>query len=174
MNIPSPFGHRLALVALGIVVAAVLTAWPRLAQADAQLAQDVRTLEQCVRNEIRAGRRPWNCVEAIVRPCLARTQETTADMHMCLRRSIGAWDAILNDKYQTLMRGWENAGQPEPRDMLRNAQRAWITFRDTACDAQAFLYRGGTLHGLIVGSCIEQHTAIRAIDLMELVRDQNQ
>ncbi|MEM8877907.1 MAG: lysozyme inhibitor LprI family protein [Pseudomonadota bacterium] len=160
-----------ALVCLGM---ALLTLLPQPVSANAGIAQDARTLEQCVARETQAGRRAWACIEAVSGPCLAATRETTADMNFCLQRSTDAWDAVLNQNYQALMRGWQASDQAEPQAILRNAQRAWITYRDNACTAEAFLYRGGTLQGVIVGACLEQQTALRAIDLIGLLRDQNQ
>tara|TARA_R110002126_G_scaffold151287_3_gene298215 strand:+ start:55 stop:465 length:411 start_codon:yes stop_codon:yes gene_type:complete len=50
-------------------------------------------------------------------------------------------------------------------DALRDAQRAWIVFRDNACKAEGFTVRGGSLEPLIVSSCKERLTRVRTEDL---------
>jgi uncharacterized protein YecT (DUF1311 family) len=174
----SILGRLMACRPLWLLAAALMgglgSGWSaQPASADGQLARDIRAAAECVQRSRINGAPGYGCIDTIARPCLNATQQTTADMHMCMNRSISAWDALLNQNYQAVMQGWQASGQSEPRDMLRNAQRAWINFRDDACDAEAHLYQGGTLHGVIVGACLERQTALRAIDLINLAKDQN-
>lgn len=52
---------------------------------------------------------------------------------------------------------------------LRDAQRAWISFRDKACEADGFLFRGGTMEPLIVATCKTRLTKRRTGDLLGLL-----
>ena len=58
----------------------------------------------------------------------------------CLRRNYEAADADLNRVYRRAKAGL--AGQQ--RDLLTNAQLAWIIYRDKGCEFETFGSRGGT------------------------------
>ena len=49
--------------------------------------------------------------------------------------------------------------------MLRDAQRAWITYRDLACAAESTLVRGGSMEPLMYYSCLERETRSRTESL---------
>jgi uncharacterized protein YecT (DUF1311 family) len=49
--------------------------------------------------------------------------------------------------------------------MLRDAQRAWIPFRDAACAAEAQIARGGTAMGFVTLLCLDRLTRARTEDL---------
>ncbi len=51
---------------------------------------------------------------------------------------------------------------------LRQAQRDWIKFRDGACKAEGFLFRGGTMEPLIISTCLTRLTQRRISDLQIL------
>ena len=53
-------------------------------------------------------------------------------------------------------------------DALRQAQRDWIKFRDGACKAEGFLFRGGTMEPLIIATCLTRLTQRRTSDLQIL------
>ncbi|WP_230969234.1 lysozyme inhibitor LprI family protein [Nitrogeniibacter aestuarii] len=105
-------------------------------------------------------------------PCV--TQANTQEMNACARQQLDAADARLNEAYTALKAALpaENTpgvAGPSPRLALRDAQRAWITFRDADCAAQAQLYAGGSIVTLIHLGCLQQRTEQRT---RELQRDQ--
>lgn len=51
------------------------------------------------------------------------------------------------------------------RIILRDAQRAWIAFRDKACEAESLLARGGTMQNQLFYICLERLTRARTEDL---------
>ena len=53
-------------------------------------------------------------------------------------------------------------------DALRDAQRAWIPYRDKACAAYGYLARGGTLEPQLIYSCRADLTRSRVSELEEL------
>lgn len=65
-------------------------------------------------------------------------------------------DKALNHAYRRLTR----TATPEGRERLRQAQRAWLTFRDLDCDARAGA-RGGSFHPAAVMLCLEALTDLR-------------
>lgn len=90
-------------------------------------------------------------------------QGVTVAMADCTSAEIEAQDAKLNVAYQQAMRGLEEG----PRQKLREAQRAWIKFRDTKCASEA--NSGGTMDILNSGSCILDATVRRTIELEAMV-----
>jgi uncharacterized protein YecT (DUF1311 family) len=86
-------------------------------------------------------------------------QGVTVAMADCTSAEIEVQDAKLNAAYQQVMRGLEEGS----RQKLRDAQRAWIKFRDTKCAAEA--NSGGTMDILNSGGCILDATVRRTIEL---------
>lgn len=92
---------------------------------------------------------------------------TQRDMNHCAYLAWQAADGDLNDTYgwaREVAAGWE----PGAGDALRDAQRAWITYRDAACAAEGWLFHGGSMEPLIVHSCMENLTRRRTEDLRAL------
>ncbi len=53
---------------------------------------------------------------------------STHDMMQCADKDYTAWDKEMNKVYQALLKKVDKSGQT----MLRESQRAWITYRDNA------------------------------------------
>ncbi|MGR3491823.1 MAG: lysozyme inhibitor LprI family protein [Shimia sp.] len=88
-------------------------------------------------------------------------------------------DRLLNDAYGAAMKRAKRldadyanfpmtrrAGNPEDEavtteEMLRRAQRAWITYRDAACVVESDLAKGGSIQPLIFTTCAEELTRAR-------------
>jgi uncharacterized protein YecT (DUF1311 family) len=97
-------------------------------------------------------------------------------MKTCSAREAAVWDEHLNKAYQAALRS--DLGQTEAErdagrklkgtDILREAQRAWIAFRDKKCDAAALPMEGGTGAGVLIGGCYMQETARQALWLEEM------
>ena len=51
------------------------------------------------------------------------------------------------------------------KTILRDAQRAWIAFRDQACEAESLLARGGSMQNQLFYACLERLTRVRTEDL---------
>ncbi|MBO6507909.1 MAG: DUF1311 domain-containing protein [Roseibium sp.] len=89
-----------------------------------------------------------------------------------------AWqeaDADLNAAYKQAMAvmretdGYLPDNLKGAADSLRDAQRAWIPYRDKACETYGFLARGGTLEPQLVLSCKADLTKQRTDELKMLV-----
>lgn len=77
---------------------------------------------------------------------------TQRDMNHCAYLDYQAADEDLNLAYG-MPRGMADRIGPHAVTKLRDAQRAWITFRDLACEVEGLLFEGGTMEPLIVDSC---------------------
>ena len=116
---------------------------------------------------------------AIVSPVLAQeidclTAEAQSDLNTCAERDWRAADDELNAAYGVakvrmaeIDAGLPVAEQGASRN-LREAQRAWITFRDAACTAEGYGFHGGSMEPLVVFGCLARLTAARAGDLWAL------
>ena len=58
-------------------------------------------------------------------------------------------------------------------EKLREAQRAWIPFRDAACAVEGWPMRGGSAEPLLVYGCLTKLTEQRISDLEGLLEYQN-
>jgi uncharacterized protein YecT (DUF1311 family) len=96
--------------------------------------------------------------------CMNDPGSGTADMVGCIGAEVQRWDRRLNAAYTVLMKSDEHSASV--KDLLREAQRAWITYRDKACTADGELTAaGGTLGAVSRSQCALQMTAQRAVEL---------
>jgi uncharacterized protein YecT (DUF1311 family) len=93
---------------------------------------------------------------------------TQADMNQCADIAFQDADATLNDVYATAL---DVAGQineyseSDAVAALREAQRAWITFRDLACEVETISSEGGSIRPMEYSNCLERLTWQRINDL---------
>lgn len=97
------------------------------------------------------------------------------DLNACAYADWEEADAGLNAAYQqamTLLEEWD-ANLPEDErggpGALRDAQRAWITFRDKACEAEGYAMKGGSAEPLLVYGCMRVLTEERTNHLTSMV-----
>jgi len=113
-----------------------------------------------------AAAQHWNCDDPASLP--------QQGMNFCAHRDWQAADAELNRVYRlarTAMRALDADLPPDLQGAeaaLRDAQRAWIVFRDKACEAEGYLFRGGTMEPFIVSSCMAGLTRQRIQGLQTL------
>lgn len=117
-----------------------------------------------------AGSFPW---PALAADC--ETAVTQSDMNEC---AVAAWeeeDARLNAVYPQVMamlKAWD-ADLPEAErggaEKLRQAQRAWISYRDASCEVAGWPMRGGSAEPLLVYGCMTELTRARTGDLTTLL-----
>ena len=94
-----------------------------------------------------------------------------SEMNHCAYAAYQAADEDLNLAYRMAMDSAKQMdqylapGEVTNSEMLRDAQRAWIPFRDKACAAESNLARGGTMQSMLVSSCMERLTRQRTEDL---------
>lgn len=114
-----------------------------------------------------AGSDYRDCIGVAEQACEEQSpdNQTTVGMVMCASREIAWWDEMLNRNYATL----KQALEPDAFDKLRDAQRAWLDYRDKECGFQYYYWRDGTIRSLFGSSCRLQMTAERALDLQDVI-----
>lgn len=102
------------------------------------------------------------CIGAASRVCMELPGgSSTVGMAECTMRENAWWDSYLNFLYQDLKANLST----EQFSKLRDAQRAWISFRDTDCDFNYEYWKEGTIRSTFFTSCVLDKTATRAIAL---------
>lgn len=99
-----------------------------------------------------------SCAEAV----------TQADLNDCAATSLQVADDGLNRAYEAAVaaaRRFDGSGEGRAEGSLRAAQRAWLAFRDAACEAEAALWDGGSAQPMIRSGCLEHLTLQRTDDL---------
>ena len=104
-------------------------------------------------------------------PALAQTAVVTTDcgaqsnqtaMNDCAAKAAKSADAELNAVWGKALAAVKGGPAAAP---LRSAQRAWISYRDLACKAEAAANEGGTIAPMVASQCQERLTRARAADL---------
>ncbi len=102
---------------------------------------------------------------------------TQSDMTECAAQDWKTADADLNAAYaeaMDIMQSIDSNLDPDlagAEDALRAAQRAWLTYRDTACTSEGFKWRGGSAEPMVVLSCKARLTEQRTEDLLGLAEE---
>lgn len=112
----------------------------------------------------------WNCANP----------QAQQEMNYCAAQDAARADAELNIVYRTAIATAQAADRDYARDMgaaaardsgpgeeatLREAQRAWVAFRDAHCRMQSFEARGGSMQPMIDGGCRATLTRARTAEL---------
>jgi uncharacterized protein YecT (DUF1311 family) len=98
--------------------------------------------------------------------------QTQADMNQCAGRNYKAADRILNLVYQQVLAKARESdrngsgGDYSYETALRNAQRAWIAYRDADC-APPPRELAGTISAMEQADCLTQKTIQRTKELNE-------
>ncbi|MDO7900279.1 lysozyme inhibitor LprI family protein [Pseudomonas citrulli] len=95
---------------------------------------------------------------------LAQAQDCTnamtqGEMNQCSAQESKAADKTLNDLYQQITARLKD--NPDAKQRLVKAQRAWIAFRDAECDFSASGVEGGSVYPLIYNDCLTAQTKAR-------------
>lgn len=97
--------------------------------------------------------------------------ETQVDMTACAEQDWQAADVNLNAAYKSamaVMKGIDadlDATDQGAAVALRDAQRAWVPFRDATCDAEGWAFHGGSAEPMVIYACRARVTAARAEEL---------
>jgi uncharacterized protein YecT (DUF1311 family) len=92
---------------------------------------------------------------------------TQMDMNACARLDWQAQDAALNAAYARAIAAAEDHDRwvEGAEAALREAQRAWIAFRDLACRAETVPHESGSIAPTVLYMCLSRLTAARTADL---------
>ena len=89
--------------------------------------------------------------------------ETESGASYCAGQTATDADRELNEVYASMLKEF-----PLERRPLKEAEHAWVAFRDKLCQAQADTYKGGSMEREIFGRCIAAETRRQIARLKEL------
>jgi len=87
---------------------------------------------------------------------------TQMQMNVCASDAARAADRDLNKTYTTLIARIDGK---DAVALLRDAEKAWIAYRDKECTFETSLTVGGTIHSMVVAECLETVTRARQKEL---------
>lgn len=162
--------HFICLIAITLFSSQII--------ADEQVDQWVTQLEQCVKDNFSLdnisdtpktmciGERSQFCIEHITSP-------SDVDLRNCIISETKIWDLLLNKYYQKtsaqiaeLKPDDQSYAGENPQESFKQAQRDWLKFRDSECEAHTLFNYGGSFSRIEYGSCLNEMTAERAIFFM--------
>jgi uncharacterized protein YecT (DUF1311 family) len=97
--------------------------------------------------------------------CVASSGQRDAAVAECERTEFRRQDQVLNTVYKQLEGKLDASGKSK----LRDAQRAWIAFRDSQCAYERAREEGGTLAPRLEASCLKRLTGVRVQDLRQML-----
>lgn len=100
-------------------------------------------------------------------PCA--NPQTQTEMTQCAGNDYRAADAVLNQVYQKLVAMLDD----EEKAQLKEAQNAWLKYRDRNCEFVADQYKGGTMRPMIQAMCLTDVTKTRTSELRTQIKDRN-
>jgi uncharacterized protein YecT (DUF1311 family) len=96
---------------------------------------------------------------AAARDCAAAMSQT--EMSICAGDEHKAADVELTKVYHDLMMKASESGKIS----LRDAERAWIFYRDKECSFATTGTSGGSVHPMVLSQCLTQKTNARIAEL---------
>lgn len=130
-------------------------------------ADDAADVAACLGNALATGTAPAACIGPVSSACIdAIATPDYVAAGACVAREAAAWDVVLNDEWKALMGLLTQA----EKDMIRDAQRAWIAYRDADCRVAAQLAHPSR-SGLWGSQCLLDRTAERVIALRNIALD---
>nr|WP_073014893.1 lysozyme inhibitor LprI family protein [Roseibium suaedae] len=105
--------------------------------------------------------------------------QTQMEFTYCAEQDWQAADAELNKAYKAAMaqmKSYDEGLAEYAKELvgaanaLKEAQRAWIPYRDKACEAFGFQARGGSMEPQLIYDCNARMTRIRTDELKALAK----
>lgn len=158
-------GFTVSVAAFGVAIAGA-------ARAQDAPAFDPAPTEHC----LAAAQEPDKCIGRAADACMSGpgADPSTVGMVRCLDGELRWWDGRLNAAYSRLM-AIEKASDAEMAEIgatvpsasatLRAMQRAWIAWRDAACEYERVQWGGGTGGGPASAACWMKLTGSQALAL---------
>ncbi len=100
-------------------------------------------------------------------PC-AKAQ-SQGEMNICWGNEYKKADVVLNQVYRKLAAMLDE----EPKAQLKEAQLAWINYRDKNCEFVADVYKGGSLRPTVLAICLFDVTNNRTAELRSQINEKN-
>ncbi|RKF14988.1 DUF1311 domain-containing protein [Roseovarius spongiae] len=110
-----------------------------------------------------------DCIGRASNACQARPGgDTTIGITECIMAETQVWDAMLNEEYKAVRRMFRSEGGEGLTVALRDAQRAWIAFRDAECGLAYSRWAGGSIRTIVAANCQLGMTAQRTLELRDM------
>jgi uncharacterized protein YecT (DUF1311 family) len=93
--------------------------------------------------------------------------QSQAEMNICWGKEYKAADARLNSAYREFM----SKLNEEETAQLKNAQLAWLKYRDANCEFVADQFKRGSMRPMIAAMCLADVTDTRAKELKSQMKD---
>lgn len=159
------------------LLAVVLAAGAANAQSLENPVIDVGTVRTCYESTLSHIENP-KCVGDASNVCQQQPlRGDTLGITKCTLAEAAIWDDFLNEEYQKLIRYFDENDLPGPSasseeliTSLREAQRAWIAFRDADCWLRYKINQAGTIRSVVSSYCHLDMTARRALVLRDLLK----
>ena len=104
--------------------------------------------------------------EEQIRSEIAKGCDGNGDMAVCAWYKYFQADVRLNDSYSKAMKWLQ---EPSAREALRDAQRAWISYRDASCRFETSAWEGGSFRSVATALCWESMTRNRTKELANVL-----
>ena len=148
----------------------LLMAAPVRGQDDEPTAAERKTIADCLdKNSGDELKAMSACIGLIADPCPDMPGANTMTIVVCQIRERKIWDDYLNDWYDESLK--RLADEPNAAAALKEAERAWIQFRDAKCGYWEKRYEGGTFASVAAGNCMRETTGQRAIEMRTILDD---
>ncbi|GLS79328.1 hypothetical protein GCM10007893_01020 [Paracoccus marinus] len=178
----APGNQRFAMTSarpklLAICLAVPLAAAPVGAMPADQADIDAPALDACIA-QTGGGQSAMSCVGTTRDACVAKLKATYKDVGEvhgempCLGAERDYWEGRLTDRYDRLM-AIEQGRAAERAEALRQAERAWIAFRDALCSYDRITNGHGTGGETAEPICLVRETARQSLILDGYIADRN-
>jgi uncharacterized protein YecT (DUF1311 family) len=94
---------------------------------------------------------------------------TQMEMNHCAGKAFQAADATINQVYRKLVSMLDEGEKAQ----LKEAQVAWLKYRDTNCEFVADQYKGGSIRLQIQATCLKDMTKARTTQLKAQIKERN-
>ena len=94
------------------------------------------------------------------------SEKTQTDMNRNYDHELEVADAELDKVYKGAM---TQASSVRAKDALRNAERAWIKYRDSECKLETLGARGGSAYSVVAAICLTIKIRARTQELQEVL-----
>lgn len=162
---------------LAIALAVPLAAAPVGAMPADQADIDAPALDACIA-QAGGAEAAMSCVGTTRDACAAKLKTTYKDVGEvhgempCLGAERDYWEGRLTDRYDRLM-AIEEGRAAERAEALRQAERAWIAFRDALCSYDRITNGHGTGGETAEPICLVRETARQSLILDGYIADRN-
>lgn len=101
-------------------------------------------------------------------PC-DETAQTQLDITECASNLSDEADKTLNEMWPKVLAIYDSYADDKGEKALRQAQREWIKFRDSTCEAESDIAEGGSISNLYYVECTCAVTESRIADFKRML-----